>query len=140
MQDNNPKLQYSLLMLRASVLLVMVMWTVDKFVNPEHAARILDKFYAISGVGTVVVIGMAIAEMILLVMFFFGIKKTATYGLVLALHGASTLSSFGQYFTPFEGNHLLFFAAWPMFAACITLFLLREEDTLLQPQPARRYS
>jgi hypothetical protein len=115
----------------------MVMWTVDKFVNPEHAARIFDKFYAISGVGTQVVIAMAVAELILLGMFFLGIKKVFSYGLVLALHGASTLSSFGQYLTPFEGSHLLFFAAWPMLAACVALFLLRDDDTLLQIPPSR---
>lgn len=132
MTDLHSKLRYSLLFLRASVLLVMLMWTVDKFVNPEHAARILDKFYAISGVGTAIVIAMAIVEMILLTMFFFGIKKTFSYGVVLVLHGASTLSSFSQYFSPFEGANLLFFAAWPMLAACLTLFLFRDEDRLLQ--------
>lgn len=132
MNDSGTKLRFSLLFMRASVLLVMLMWTVDKFVNPSHAAKILDKFYAISGVGTQIVVAMAIAELILLAMFFLGIKKTFSYGLVLALHGASTLSSFGQYFTPFEGNHLLFFAAWPMLAACVMLFLFRDEDRLLQ--------
>jgi hypothetical protein len=29
---------------------------------------------------------------------------------------------------PFD--NLLFFAAWPMLAACITLYLLRDLDTL----------
>lgn len=29
-----------------------------------------------------------------------------------------------------EGPNLLFFAAWPMLAACLALFLLRDEDTL----------
>jgi hypothetical protein len=137
MADQATKLRYSLFFLRVSVLLVMVMWTVDKFVNPEHAARILDKFYAISGVGTQIVIAMAVAELLLLVMFFLGIKKVFSYGLVLVLHGASTLSSFSQYLTPFEGSHLLFFAAWPMLAACVALFLLRDDDTLLQIQPSR---
>ena len=41
------KLSLSLLSLRATVLLVMLMWTVDKFVNPEHAAKIFDKFYRV---------------------------------------------------------------------------------------------
>jgi putative oxidoreductase len=116
----------------------MVMWTVDKFVNPAHAANIFDKFYAISGLGHQIVIAIAVAEMALLLMFFLGIKKTVSYGLVLCLHGASTLSSFNQYLSPFEGAHLLFFAAWPMLAACITLFLFKDEDTLFQVD--RRFS
>lgn len=126
------KLSLSLLSLRATVLLVMLMWTVDKFVNPEHAAKIFDKFYGIGGLGNEIVIGLAVAELLLLAMFFFGVKKFWTYGAVLVLHGASTLSSFNQYLNPFEGSHLLFFAAWPMFAACLTLFLLRDDDKLLQ--------
>jgi putative oxidoreductase len=28
-------------------------------------------------------------------------------------------------------DNLLFFAAWPMLAACIALYLLRDQDTLL---------
>jgi putative oxidoreductase len=138
MIDKSTKLVYSLFLLRVSVLLVMVMWTVDKFVNPAHAANIFDKFYAISGLGHQIVIAIAVAEMALLLMFFLGIKKTVSYGLVLCLHGASTLSSFNQYLSPFEGAHLLFFAAWPMLAACITLFLFKDEDTLFQVD--RRFS
>lgn len=42
---------------------------------------------------------------------------------VLLLHGISTLSSYRQYLDPF--NNLLFFAAWPMLAACFALYLLR---------------
>jgi len=45
------------------------------------------------------------------------------------MHAVSTLSSFPQYIDAF--NNLLFFAAWPMLAACIALFLLREHDTKL---------
>jgi len=45
------------------------------------------------------------------------------------MHTVSTLSSYAQYLDPF--NNLLFFAAWPMLAACVALFLLRGHDTLL---------
>jgi hypothetical protein len=54
-------------------------------------------------------------------------QKRYTYGLVLVFHGVSTLSSWKQYIL--EPN-LLFFAAWPMLAACIALYLLRDLDTL----------
>jgi hypothetical protein len=37
------------------------------------------------------------------------------------------LSAFSQYFDAF--NNLLFFAAWPMWAACFALYLLRDADT-----------
>ncbi len=69
-------------------------------------------------------------EVIVLLLFVAGYKKTFTYGVVLALHAVSTLSSFKQYLAPFDGPNLLFFAAWPMLAACIALFLLRDQDRM----------
>jgi hypothetical protein len=45
----------------------------------------------------------------------------------LIFHAISTLASYRQYLAPFD--NLLFFAAWPMLAACFTLYLLRDLDT-----------
>lgn len=129
------KLTVSLLLLRMSVCLVIFMWTIDKFINPGHAAKIFEKFYYIPGLDHLMVIIIGIVEIIILAMFFIGIKKTLTYGAILIFHAVSTLSSFNQYLSPFEGPHLLFFAAWPMLAACIMLFLFRKEDRLFQLSP-----
>lgn len=127
------KFSYSLLLLRLTVFLVMLMWTIDKFVNPSHAAKIYEKFYYIAGLESLAVYTIGTVEIILLILFLAGVKKKFTYGAVLVLHAVSTLSSFGQYLSPFEGANLLFFAAWPMLAACVMLFLFREEDTIFQP-------
>jgi hypothetical protein len=69
-------------------------------------------------------------EMIILLAFVAGLYKRWTYAAVLLFHAVSTLSSFKQYLAPFEGPNLLFFAAWPMLAACVALYLLRDLDTL----------
>lgn len=64
--------------------------------------------------------------------FVLGLLKRLTYGLVLILHTISTFSSYKMYMAPFaEGPSILFFAAWPMLAACFALYLLRDQDTLL---------
>jgi len=125
-QDN--KLQLSLLLLRLSVFLVMFMWTIDKFINPGHAAKVYESFYNIAGLEVVVMFAIGAIELIILLLFLVGYKKKYTYGAVLALHAVSTLSSFKQYLTPFDGPNLLFFAAWPMLAACFVLYLLRDQD------------
>ncbi|MES1929122.1 hypothetical protein SADO_07697 [Salinisphaera dokdonensis CL-ES53] len=125
------RLRISLLLLRLGVFLVMAIWTIDKFVNPSHAAGIFEKFYAIPGVGSALVWGLAVLELALILAFVAGLKKRLTYGVIMVLHGVSTFSAFRQYFAPFEGSHLLFFAAWPMLAACIALYLLRDQDRLL---------
>lgn len=124
------RLRFSLAALRLSVFVVMAAWTVDKFVRPDHAAKVFAGFYGLGGLGETVLRSLAVAEVLLLVLFLLGVAKTLTYGAVLVLHAISTLSSYRQYLAPFEGSNLLFFAAWPMLAACLALFLLREEDTL----------
>lgn len=58
--------------------------------------------------------------------FTIGLFRTFSYAAVLLMHTVSTLSSWRQYAEPFE--NLLFLAAWPMLAACVTLFLLRRYD------------
>lgn len=124
------RIGWSLLCLRVGVFIVMFMWTLDKFVRPGHAAAVFENFYFLSGIGASLMYILAALEMVLLAAFISGFKKQWSYGTVLVLHGISTLSSFGQYFAPFEKGNLLFFAAWPMLAACITLFILRDLDTI----------
>lgn len=131
MTDYDKKLQLSLLFLRVTVFLVMFMWTIDKFVNPGHAAKVYESFYYIAGLESLVMYAIGAIEMIILLLFLAGYKKKFAYGAVLILHAVSTLSSFNQYLAPFEGPNLLFFAAWPMLAACVTLFLLRDQDKML---------
>ncbi|MDZ7829521.1 MAG: hypothetical protein U5K33_08570, partial [Halofilum sp. (in: g-proteobacteria)] len=109
--SDTQRLRYSLLLLRMGVFIVMLMWTLDKFVNPEHAARVFAGFYGIAETGSVMLI-IGLGELVLVIAFVIGWKKRWTYGLVLVLHGISTFSSFGQYLQPWD--NLLFFAAWPM--------------------------
>jgi len=131
MPDHDERLQYSLLFLRVTVFLVMFMWTIDKFINPGHAAKVYEKFYYIAGLESFAMYVIGAIEIIVLLLFLAGYKKKVTYGAVLILHAVSTFSSFRQYLAPFEGPNLLFFAAWPMLAACFALFVLRDQDSKL---------
>jgi len=109
----------------------MFMWTIDKLINPGHAASVYEAFYLIPGLSANVMYVIGTLEMVLVLLFVAGCSKSITYGLVLLLHAVSTFSSFKQYLAPFDGPNLLFFAAWPMLAACLALFLLRDKDRLL---------
>lgn len=119
-----------LLLLRLTVFLVMLMWTLDKFIRPDHAASVFAKYYSIGGMSQVITFVFGGLELALLAAFVLGIMKRFTYGAVLVLHTISTLSSYKHYLTPFEGSSLMFFTAWPMLAACLGLYLLRDLDTL----------
>jgi hypothetical protein len=129
--NEGDRLGLSLLLLRMGVFVVMLVWTLDKFINPGHAAGVYEKFYLISGLGREVMFGAGIIELVILAGFILGAWKRVTYGAVLAFHTVSTLSSYKQYLAPYDGPNILFFAAWPMLAACIALYLLRDRDVLL---------
>ncbi len=132
--NDQPRIAFALLTLRLGVFVVMLVWTLDKFVNPEHAARVYENFYLIGGLGRPVFLLIGAVELVVLAGFLLGYQKRVTYGLVLVLHGVSTLSAYHQYLAPFD--NLLFFAAWPMLAACFTLYSLRDLDTRWTISPA----
>lgn len=129
--NSQKHLPLSLLLIRLSVFLVMVMWTLDKFIRPDHASTVYEHFYFIGGLGNGAMYAIGITELLVLIGFVIGFQKKYTYGLVLLFHAVSTLSAAKLYFTPYaDGPNLLFFAAWPMLAACLALYLLRDHDTL----------
>ena len=122
------RLPRALLTLRLTVFLVMLVWTLDKLLAPGHAARVFENFYFISGIGSPAMRVIGWLELLVIVGFVLGLAKPLTYGAVLLFHGVSTLASYGMYLNPAEGR--LFFAAWPMLAACYALYVLRDEYTL----------
>ena len=125
------RLPLALLLLRVGVAIVMLAWSVDKLLRPDHAAGVFAAFYALPGLSAPVFNLIGMAQLLLVLAFLAGAWRSWTYGAILAMHAVSTFSSFRQYLAPFEGPNLLFFAAWPMLAACVALFLLRDADTLL---------
>lgn len=118
-----------LLLTRISVFLAMIIWVIDKFVQPAHTAAVFKTFYGISGIGTGIAYLLGACQLVIMLGFLAGFQKRITYGLVLLMHAASTLISFPRYVAPFEAPNILFFAAWPMLAACFALYYLRDLDT-----------
>lgn len=136
--DSSKKLAVSLFSLRVSVAIVMLIWTIDKFVRPEHAAGVFKDFYFLRDVSNVTMYFIGIVEVLIVLCFTAGLFKKYSYGIVLALHAISTFSSFKQYLSPYEGPNILFFAAWPMLAACLVLYLMRERDTFCSLESGER--
>lgn len=128
MNSSQKKIQISLFSLRVSVFVVMLFWTLDKFINPSHSAKVFKHFYFISDAGPAMLKIIASVQLIIIITFLLGYLKKYSYWLIFIMHFVSTFSSYKQYLNPWP--NLLFFAAWPMLAACLTLVLLRKEDTL----------
>ncbi len=121
----------ALLLLRAGVTIVMGMWALDKFINPEHTARVFETFYFISDLNATSSYVLGLIQGAIVILFAVGLYKRFSYGAVFLMHLISTLSTYERYFNPWEGTNLLFFAAWPMLAAIAALYLLRDKDTML---------
>lgn len=121
------RLPLALFFLRLGVFIVMLMWTLDKFVKPEHAAGIFKRFYFISDISQPVLLIMASLQLVVVIAFVVGFKKRFSYAIIFAMHAVSTIASFNKYL---DFSSLLFFAAWPMLAACFALYYLRDADTM----------
>lgn len=118
-----------LLLIRISIFIAMAVWVVDKFARPDHTAAVFQAFYGVGGIGAIVSYTLGVIQLLITVGFVIGFQKRITYGLVLLMHAASTLVSFPKYIAPFESANILFYAAWPMLAACFALYYLRDLDT-----------
>ncbi|AEG01930.1 hypothetical protein [Methylomonas methanica] len=68
-------LRWSLFLMRLAVFTVMLMWTLDKFVNPGHATKIFATFYSIQGLKSTVLMVLAALELLILGGFLLGIYK-----------------------------------------------------------------
>lgn len=128
--EEDRRLQVSLLLLRLGVFVVMVVWVLDKFVNPGHGAKVFEHFYLIKGLSAGAIYAVGVVQALIVLGFAVGFQKRITYGLVLLMHGISTLSSYKVYLDPWVAPNILFWAAWPMLAAAFVLYYLRERDTL----------
>jgi uncharacterized membrane protein YphA (DoxX/SURF4 family) len=136
-QPNSPEfdtkarslLAISLMLIRIGIAVVFLMWTIDKFANPEHTAKVFEKFYKIPSLTSTLSYAIGGVQLALVLAFLIGAFRTWTYGLVLLMHAVSTFSSWANYLDPWTYPNLLFFAAIPMLSACIGLWLLREFDT-----------
>ena len=126
LNDRERRLQISLLLLRLSLGLVMMVWAFDKILNPSHGAAVFETFYGLGGIGESLIPIIGIAQALIVLAFLLGFARTWTYGAVLLMHAVTTLVSWSAYLQPLK--NILFFAAWPMLAALIALFLLRHED------------
>lgn len=129
MDQASRRLPLALLGIRVSLVIVMGVWVADKFVNWPHTAKVFEHFYGIAGLGETTAYVLGGLQGLVLLAFAVGYRQRLSYGLIAVMHTVSTLSSWQQYLEPWPGN-LLFFAAWPMLAACWTLYALREADTI----------
>lgn len=136
--------RWALAILRVSLGLFLLLWGIEKFVIPEVTERIWQAFYGV-GLAAALVPVVGALETGLAVAITVGVWRRVTYGLGLALHAVSVLSSWRQLIDPWGlrsggGPNHLFLAGVPVLAAFIALYLLRDRDTWTLDERLRRRS
>ncbi len=130
--ERDSKLEASLLAIRLSTAAFLLVWVADKFVNPKHAQAVLGGFYAMKDASPTLVLGLGIAQLLLVLAFTVGWQRFWTYGAVLVMHGITVAVSWFKIIPPFGPSaNLLFWAGVPVLAAIFALFMLRDRDRLL---------
>jgi putative oxidoreductase len=122
----------ALLLTRLGFGAFLLVWGLNKIVNPAHTQAIFDNFYGIGGLSAPLAVVLGLLQVGLSLMIIAGLYRTLSYGLGVVIHAASTIATAPHLLLPFaEGSNLLFMAAVPVLLSAIGLFLARNADTLL---------
>ena len=124
------QLELGLLLIRLSTGVFFLVWSLEKIIYPEIAQKVFSRFYFLE-ISPVLSLAVGIVQTAIVLAFMAGLWKTLTYGAILGMHGVSTLSTYKELLNPYQPPNHLFWAAVPLLATLIALFLLREEDRLL---------
>lgn len=128
--SNDKSLEVGLLLLRITTGLFLLVWSVDKVLNTGHAQQVFNKFYFLEITPTIAT-GLGVAQTLVILAFMAGFKKFWTYGAILAMHTVSVASTWERLIDPYAGGNLLFWAAVPLWAALVLLWLARDRDRML---------
>ena len=126
------RLSMSLLILRLSLGLFLLLWALEKFILPETTEQIWANFYKIPISGAIVTI-LAILQTLLAIALIIGFLRPLTYGIALGINGITFISTWQQLLDPWglasgqSVNHL-FLAGIPVLAGFIALYMLHPWD------------
>lgn len=130
--DRDRKLEMSLFLIRISVAVFLLIWAVDKIVNVKHAQGVFSTFYFWKAASPEVLAAIGAAQVVLLLAFVAGAFKTWTYAAVLLMHAGGTFAGWSRMIPPYgPQSSQSFWAAVPVLAAIVALYLLRDRDRLL---------
>jgi len=131
-------LEVSLLIMRLTFAAFILVWAVDKVIDPAHAQKVFSYYYFTDlPPAPFMVIGLV--QIAIIAAFAIGFLRFWSYGAVLLMHAVSTASTFDKLIAPWDAGPrgLLFWAAVPTLGAIIALFLLRDRDRLASVDAAR---
>ena len=133
----------SLLLLRISLGLLMLIWGVDKLVNVEHGLEVSQYFYFGAFDSAVLLQTFGVVQVALGVLVVLGLARRYAYPLLLAVTGVTLAGVWRSVVDPWgwylEGANVLFYPSLIVFAASLVLWAFRDDDRLaVDARGARR--
>lgn len=137
--ERDRQLEGCLLAMRLTTAAFMLVWSVDKILNPKSAQGVFATFYFWKDAPANLLMMFGIAQTLVILAFAAGALRFWTYGAVLLMHLVSTLSSHFRMIPPYGPTaNKVFWAAVPVLAGIATLFVLRNRDRLFSVSTWRR--
>lgn len=125
----------SLLLLRISLGLFLVIWGIDKLVNVEHGIDVSDYFFFGAFSHRLLLQAYGVVEIFAGILIALGIARRVTYPLLLAITGMTVLGVWKSIIDPWgwwlEGTEALFYPSIIIFAGALVLWAFRDEDRLV---------
>ncbi len=126
---------YTLLSLRLSLGLLMLVWGVDKLANPSHGLVIAEKFYfGLFGAPALMPV-LGIAEIVLGLLVILGLARRYVYVVLGAVNGVTVIGVWRSVLDPWGWylgrTNVLFFSSLIIFAGVLVLLAFRDEDHLV---------
>ena len=125
----------SLLLLRASLGLLMLIWGADKLVNVEHGLAVSEHFYLGAFGSAALLRAFGAVQIALGALVVLGVARRYAYPVLLAVTGATLLGVWKSVVDPWgwylEGANVLFYPSLIIFAASLVLWGFHDEDRLV---------
>jgi putative oxidoreductase len=123
---------WSLLVLRVSLGLLMLIWGIDKLVNVEHGMLVSERFYLGAFSVPALLQAFGVTQMLLGVFIAVGLFGRYLYPVLVVITGVTLLAVWRSIIDPWgwylEGANALFFPSLVIFAGALVLMGFREFD------------
>ncbi len=125
---------YALLLLRISIGILMIIWSLDKLLNPEHSQFVMETHYINVVVSMTLFMVFGLVQIIFGTLVVFGYLRSVAYPLLILGTAVTLVAVFRSVIDPwgwyFQESNVLFYPSLIIFAGAIVLYAFRSQDTL----------
>ncbi|MDZ7780505.1 MAG: hypothetical protein U5R14_11340 [Gemmatimonadota bacterium] len=126
--------RWSLFLLRLSIGLLVFWWGLDKITNVEHAMGVSDSFYFGVSSHAAVMPVLGGLQVLIAVAYVLGFQRRWVDPVVTLINTGSMVGVWSSVVDPFgyvlEGTNALFFPSLTVFAGCLVLITLRDQEEI----------